>query len=433
MDALKTKGRAALLPSLPGVPPAQLLASKLPSGVPLLVVDCAIYDRPGGPYQDAAGRDWPDNNLRFGLLSYVGALLSTAGSPYPWRPDIVHCNDWQTGLTPMYLRYVTGERAKSVITIHNLGYQGLFPLETTTMLGLPPQAMAIDGVEYYGRMSFLKGGLQAADRITTVSPSYAQEIQSEPLGMGMQGLLSHRRDVLVGIVNGIDTDAWDPDNDPYIERYYNAGRLAHKEDNRVALRARMRLRDEPDVPLFATVGRMTHQKGLDVLADIAADLIEFPAQLAVLGSGELELQSRFQSLARAHPGRVAVQVGFDEGLSHRIEAGADIFIMPSRYEPSGLNQMYSQRYGTPPVVHATGGLKDSVVDTTPATVADRSATGFAFSPLTAQRLLAACRRAADFYGNKRLWRQIQKSGMARDFSWGSSAREYVELYRGMVG
>jgi starch synthase len=433
IDALKTKGRAATLPSLPGVPPAQLLASKLPSGVPLLVVDCAIYGRPGGPYQDAAGRDWPDNDLRFGLLSYVAALLSTGGSPYPWLPDIVHCNDWQTGLVPMYLRYVTGEKAKSVITLHNLGYQGIFPPETTTRLGLPPQALSIEGVEYFGKMSFLKGGLQAAERITTVSPTYAEEIQREPMGMGMQGLLSFRRDVLVGILNGIDTDAWDPDNDPYIERYYNASRLAHKEDNRRALRSRMKLRDEAEVPLFATVGRLTHQKGLDVLADVAAELIKFPAQLAVLGSGEAQLQLRLQSLARAHPGRIAVQVGFDEGLSHQIEAGADIFVMPSRYEPSGLNQMYSQRYGTPPVVHATGGLKDSVVDTTPATIADKTATGFVFEPLSPETVLAACRRAADYYRNKRLWRQIQKNGMGRDFSWESSARKYLDLYRGLVG
>jgi starch synthase len=433
MGALKTRGRAASLPSLPGVPPAQLLASKLPSGVPLLVIDCAIYDRPGGPYQDAAGRDWPDNELRFGLLSYVAALLSTAGSPYPWLPDVVHCNDWQTGLAPMYLRYVSGAKAKSVITIHNLGYQGVFPAETTTRLGLPPQALSIEGVEYYGRMSFLKGGLQAADRITTVSPSYAEEIQREPMGMGLNGLLSYRRDVLAGILNGIDTDAWDPDNDPYIERYYNATRLAFKEDNRRALRARMRLRDEAEVPLFATVGRMTPQKGLDVLADIAAELIQLPAQLAVLGSGDAQLQTRFQSLARAHPGRVAVQIGFDEGLSHQIEAGADVFMMPSRYEPSGLNQMYSQRYGTPPVVHATGGLKDSVVNTTAATLADRTATGFAFSPLSPETMLAACRRAAESYRNKRVWRQIQKNGMARDFSWESSARRYHELYRDLVG
>ncbi|HZP92203.1 MAG TPA: glycogen synthase GlgA [Burkholderiales bacterium] len=432
MEALKTKGRAAVLPALSGLPPAHLLASKLPSGVPLLVIDCAIYDRPGGPYQDAAGRDWPDNDLRFGLLSYVAALLSASGSPYPWAPDIVHCNDWQTGLAPIYLRYTDGRKAKTVITIHNLAYQGIFPPEAVARLGLPKQAFGIDGVEYYGNMSFLKAGLQWADHITTVSPSYAQEIQHEPLGMGMQGLLSHRRAVLTGILNGIDVDAWDPDNDPYIERYYNASRLAQKEDNRKALRARLRLADEPEVPLFATVGRLTHQKGLDVLADVAAELIGFPAQLAVLGAGDAQLQSRFLSLARSHRGKIAAHIGFDEGLSHQIEAGADIFVMPSRYEPSGLNQMYSQRYGTPPVVHATGGLKDSVVDATPQAIAAKTASGFAFAPLGPETLLAACRRAAHAYRNKRLWRQIQKNGMARDFSWQASARQYLQLYHELM-
>ncbi|HWQ40348.1 MAG TPA: glycogen synthase GlgA [Burkholderiales bacterium] len=433
LDALSTKGRVANLPALPGLPPAQLLGAKLPSGVPLLVIDCAIYRRAGGPYQDAAGNDWPDNDLRFGLLSYVAALLATALSPYPWRPDILHCNDWQTGLAPVYLRYVEGPKARSLITIHNLAYQGIFPPETTAKLGLPPQAFAIDGVEFYGNLSFLKGGLQAADRITTVSPSYAEEIQREPLGMGMEGVLAHRRDVLVGILNGIDTDAWDPDNDPYIERYYNASRLAFKEDNRRALRARMGLEQDPETPLFGTVGRMTYQKGLDILAEVAPQLIRIPAQLVVLGSGEATLQSRFQALAQSHPGKIAVQIGFDEGLSHQIEAGADIFVMPSRYEPSGLNQMYSQRYGTPPVVHATGGLKDSVIDATPENLSRKLATGFVFSPLSADTLLAACRRAAELYRNKRLWRQIQKAGMARDFSWAASAREYLALYRDLAG
>jgi starch synthase len=433
LDALSSKGRAASLPSLPGLPPAQLLGAKLPTGVPLLVLDCQAYRRPGGPYQDAAGRDWPDNDLRFGLLSYVGALLATSRSPYPWRPDIVHCNDWQTGLTPMYLRYVEVPKARSVLTIHNLAYQGIFPPEVTTRLGLPARAFAIDGVEFYGKMSFLKGGLQATDRLTTVSPSYAEEIQHEPLGMGLQGVLSYRRDVLTGILNGIDVDAWDPDNDPYIERYYNAARLAHKEDNRRALRARLGLEDRPEIPLFATVGRMTYQKGLDVLTDVAPDLINLPAQLAVLGTGDAALQSRFQALAQSHPGRIAVQIGFDEGLSHQIEAGADAFLMPSRYEPCGLNQMYSQRYGTPPIVHATGGLKDSVVDATPETIAKKSATGFVFAPLSAETLFAACRRAAELYRNKRIWRQLQKNGMARDFSWEASARKYLALYRELTG
>jgi starch synthase len=432
MEALKTKGRAATLPALPGVPPAQLIASKLPSGVPLLVIESAIYQRSGGPYQDTAGNDWLDNDLRFGLLSYVGALLSVPDSPFPWKPDIVHCNDWQNGLTPVYLHYVPGERARTVITIHNLAFQGIFPAETAVRLGLPPQAFSVNGVEFYGKTSFLKGGLQFADRITTVSPSYAQEIQHEPLGMGLQGLLSHRKDVLTGILNGIDTDAWDPESDPYIERYYNASRLAAKQDNKRALQLRMGLRDEPEMLLFGTVSRLTHQKGHDVLADIAAELVKLPAQLVVLGSGDAQLQRRFQELVQSHPGRIAVQIGFDEGLSHQVEAGADSFVMPSRFEPCGLNQMYSQRYGTPPVAHATGGLRDSVVDCTAETLKNHIATGFMFAPLNRDTLLEACQRAVAAYHDKRIWRQLQKNGMSRDFSWEARAQQYLHLYRGLL-
>jgi starch synthase len=430
LEALKTRGRVATLPGLPGVAAATLIASKLPSGLPLLVIECPIYDRSGGPYQDSSATDWPDNDLRFGLLSYVGALLSTSGSPFSsWKPDIVHCNDWQTGLTPVYLNYVQGARARAVMTIHNLAFQGIFPAQTANRLGLPPQAFTIDGVEYYGNLSFLKGGLQFADRITTVSPSYAEEIQSEPLGMGLQGLLAQRKGVLTGILNGIDVDAWDPESDPYIERYYNASRLAAKQDNKRALQQRMGLQDAPQTPLFGAVSRLTDQKGLDVLADIADELVKLPAQLAVLGSGDPALQRRFQALAQRHAGRIAVQIGFDEGLSHQIEAGADLFAMPSRFEPSGLNQMYSQRYGTPPLVHGTGGLRDSVVDCSPATLKNHTATGFVFAPLDPATLLENCRRAVAAYGDERVWRQLQKNGMKRDFSWEARAQQYLDLYR----
>ena len=432
MAALKTRGRVATLPGLPGVPAATLIASKLPSGLPLLVIECPIYDRTGGPYQDGSATDWQDNDLRFGLLSYVGALLSTPASPFiAWRPDIVHCNDWQTGLTPVYLNYVRGPRARTVMTIHNLAFQGIFPPQSANRLGLPPQAFTIDGVEYYGSLSFLKGGLQFADRITTVSPSYAREIQSEPLGMGLQGLLSHRKDVLTGILNGIDVDAWDPESDPYIERYYNVSRLAAKQDNKRALQLRMRLRNEPQTPLIGVVSRLTEQKGLDVLADIAEDLVMLPAQLAILGSGDPALQRRFQALAQRHAGRIAIQIGFDEGLSHQIEAGADLFAMPSRFEPCGLNQMYSQRYGTPPLVHDTGGLRDSVVDFLPATIKNHTATGFVFAPLNPETLLENCRRAIAAYGDQRTWRQLQKNGMKRDFGWEARAQQYLDLYRAL--
>ena len=433
VDALKSRGRAAALPSLPGMPPAQLLASKHPSGVQLLVIACDIYSRPGAPYQDSAGNDWPDNVDRFALLSYVSALLATGASPFAWIPDVLHCNDWQTGLAPAYLRYVDSSRAKTVMTAHHIADQGLFGADNAVRIGLPAAAMSADGVEFNGQLGFLKAGLQFADRITTVSPSYAREVQTAPLGMGLEGLLSRRSADVSGILNGIDTDTWDPDNDPYIERYYNAGRLAHKEDNRRALRVRLGLPDKPDEPLFAMVDRLIDRKGVDVLADIVPELVAMPAQLVVLGSGEEKHESRFLSLARDFPERVSVKIGYDETLMHQIEAGADIAVIPSRYEPCGVNQMYSQRYGTPPIVHATGGLQDSVVNLTPATQSAKTATGFTFSPLSGDELLEACTRAAELFRSKRSWRQLQKNGMARDFSWEPTAEQYLALYRELLG
>jgi len=433
MEGVKSKGRLASLPALGELPGSQLLAGKLPGGVPLLIVDCPqLYDRPGGPYQDTTGKDWPDNELRFGLLSYLAAILASAHSPISWRPQVLHCHDWQAGLGPVYLHYMPGEKARSVMTIHNLAYQGVFPPVTVSRLGVPPSAFSPDGVEYYGNMSFLKGGLHYADRITTVSPNYAREIQLEPLGMGMQGLLAHRSGVLTGILNGIDTDAWDPESDPYIAKYYNAARLPVKLENKRVLQDKLGLSGDEALPLVGLIGRFTEQKGFDLVLQCAADLLRMPVQLAVLGSGDADLQDGFQQLARTYPRQVGAHVGYDESMAHQIEAGADIFLMPSRFEPCGLNQMYSQRYGTPVVAHATGGLVDSIVDCTPETIANKTATGFLFSPMTRQALLEGVARAVRAYGDKKLWRQIQKNGMAKDFSWGAIAAQYVELYASLV-
>jgi starch synthase len=435
LEGVKSKSRLAALPALGELPACQVLAGKLPGGVPLLIADCAeLFQRPGGPYHDTFGKDWPDNDIRFGLLSYVGALLSSGASPLSWRPHILHCNDWQSGLAPAYLRFMPGHRARSVITIHNLAYQGIFPPTTVSRLGLPRSAFSPEGLEYYGNLSFLKGGIFYADHVTTVSPNYAREIQSEPLGMGMQGLLSHRASVLTGILNGIDTDSWDPESDPYIAKYYNASRLPVKIENKRALQQRMGLEANDEIPVLGTIGRMTYQKGLDLVLETAAELISHPAQLAVLGSGEQWQQEAFQQLAKANPGRIAVQIGYDEGLAHQIEAGADIFLMPSRFEPCGLNQMYSQRYGTPVVAHATGGLADSVIDYNPhVSGSSKTATGFLFSPMTREKLTEAVARAVAAYRDKKHWRLLQKNGMARDFSWDASALRYIDLYHRLVG
>ena len=432
LEGVKSKGKLASFPALGEMPASQILAGKLPSGVPLLIVDCPqLYDRPGGPYHDTSGNDWSDNALRFGLLSYISAMLGGPASPLSWRPRIVHCNDWQTGLAPAYLRFMPGEKARTVMTIHNLAYQGVFPPTTGSRLGLPPSSFSPDGVEYYGNMSFLKAGLHYCDHITTVSPYYAREIQSEPLGMGLQGLLAHRAAALTGILNGIDTDAWDPETDPYIARYYNASRLPAKLENKRALQERVGLGVDEKPPLLGTIGRFTHQKGLDLLLEIAPQIVAVPAQLVVLGSGDAKLQEGYQTLARSFPGRIATHIGYDEGLAHQIEAGADIFLMPSRFEPCGLNKMYSQRYGTPPVVHDTGGLHDSVVDTQPHTLADKSATGFVFGPMSRDGFLGVVERAVAAYHDKKIWRQLQKNGMARDFSWDASAQQYISLYESL--
>ena len=412
----------------------RLLAAQTPGGVPLLVLDCApLYRRGDGPYQSATGEDWTDNGLRFGVLSQAAAILGSAASPLGWRPDVVHCNDWQTALAPAYLHYTAARHAAAVMTVHNLAFHGGFAPDLVPVLGLPPASYAIDGLEFYGRMSFLKAGLVYADAITTVSPTYAREIQSETHGNGMDGVLRMRREALTGIVNGIDTRAWNPAADPLIACRYGAQTLHFKRANKEALQRRLHLAADPDIPLLGVVSRFTHQKGTDVLAAALAELAALPAQFAALGSGERVHEEAMRAAAARHPGRMSVTIGFDDELAHLVEAGADMFLMPSRFEPCGLNQMYSQRYGTPPVARATGGLVDTVVDCTPATLAAGTATGFLFEEATAPGLVAAARRAVATYRNREAWQALQRNGMARDFSWAASARRYSELYRRLAG
>jgi len=423
----------ATFDALPGFPPARLLSGTMAHDVPLLVLDCPVlYLRDGGPYQDVNGHDWADNALRFGLLSKVAAVLGSNESPLAWRPDLVHCNDWQTGLTPAYLHFAQGA-VPSILAIHNLLFQGSFPPETVSELHLPPSCFSINGVEYYGNLSFLKAGLFYADHITTVSPNYAREIQKEPLGFGMQGLLATRRNDLTGILNGIDTDEWNPATDPHLAKKYSRARMTGKVANKEALQSRMGLNLEPDVPLLGVVSRLTHQKGLDLLLEIAPRLVELPAQLVMLGTGEASMEKAVRELPRRFPGQIGAHAGFSEDLSHQIEAGADMFVMPSRFEPCGLNQLYSQRYGTPPIVHATGGLADSVVDCTLETLKDGSASGFAFLGMTAKNLFATIQRAIGFYHDQAKWKLLRKNCMAKDFSWQRSAEAYRTVYLKVLG
>ncbi|HSO06724.1 MAG TPA: glycogen synthase GlgA [Pelomicrobium sp.] len=433
MDKIGATQPLADLPAAGGYPEASLLAARADDAAPLVVVDCPLlYDRDGGPYQSRAGEDWPDNALRFGLLGRAGALLGCAASPLDWRPDVVHCHDWQAALAPAYLRFAADRRAATVMTIHNLAFQGLFPADSAAALALPEAALGVDGLEYWGKLSFLKGGVVYADHITTVSPTYAREIQEEPLGFGFQGLLKPRADRLSGILNGIDEAVWNPAGDRLIPRGYDADTLELKVENKRVLQAAVGLPTDDGAPLLGMVSRLTEQKGVDLVAELAPRIAQRGAQLVVLGSGDAGLEKRLAGLAQELPRSVAVRIRFDETLSHLIEAGADAFLMPSRFEPCGLNQMYSQRYGTPPIVHATGGLCDSVEDATPAAVAAGRGTGFVFRSMTEASFLHAIDRALAAYRTPATWTAIQRAGMARDFSWKASAEKYRDLYRSLV-
>jgi starch synthase len=420
--------------AIPGAGALRLVQGVLPGGdsVPVYAIDCpSLYDREGGPYGD--GDDWWDNAIRFGVLGKVAALL---GSGVPvlegWHADILHCNDWHAGLAPAYLAHDSKARAQSLITIHNLAFHGNFSAELMPTLGLPWSCFSIHGLEFYGQLSFLKGGLYYADYITTVSPTYAQEIQTPEGGYGLEGLLAFRQDRLRGILNGIDTALWDPKTDPYLPARFSARKLVGKAVNKQILQERLELEAVAELPLLGMVSRLSHQKGVDLLLGIAEELLAQPLQLVVLGTGERDYQMQFRQLARRYPRRVSFTADFDEGLAHLIEAAADLFIMPSRFEPCGLNQLYSMRYRTAPVVRHTGGLADSVVDTTPRTLADGTATGFVFKGANEAELLACILRALLVYRDAETWREVVNNGMEQDFSWDVSAARYLEVYRSLV-
>ncbi len=430
LAAFPAANPVAELPGAGGeLPDSRLLEATDENGVPLLLLDCpAFFRREGSAYLDADGNDFADNHLRFGLLSNAAALLSSESSPLGWRPDVLHCNDWPCGLAPAYLHFMGGAKAAIVMSIHNLAFQGIFPADTLTALGLPPEAFAMDGVEFWGKLSFMKAGLHYAERITTVSPRYAEEIQTEAFGYGFAGLLRWRCDDLCGILNGIDTRTWNPATDPYLPRHYEFAHLKGKEANKAALRQRFGLSAETSAPVLGAVCRITQQKGLDLLLGIGDEIAAMPAQLVVLGTGDRSLEAALSGLAARHPGQFAVHIGFDDGLAHLIEAGADIFLMPSRFEPCGLNQMYSLRYGTPPLVRETGGLADTVVDCNEATLADGTANGFVFNDASPEALFQTIRRAVSAWHDKALWHKLQRNGMVLDFSWSKAAAAYKSIY-----
>jgi starch synthase len=388
----------------------------------------AYYNYPGNPYVDEQGEPWSNNAERFGLFCRIVTEVAMNRINQDWQPDVVHCNDWQSGLVPAFLSLEEG-RPSTVFTIHNMAYQGLFPLTSASVLNLPGQLWHPAGLEFHGMLSFIKGGLVYADYITTVSPTYALEIQTAEFGYGLEGLLEHRKEFLGGIINGIDLDQWDPEKDPNIFQCYSAKTLGKKLLNKTALQVKLGLPIEEHIPLFGLIGRLVEQKGIDLLLDCFSEMITMKLQFVLLGSGDKVFEKQLQEFAELYPDKIAIKIGYDEALAHLIEAGADAFLMPSRFEPCGLNQMYSQRYGTVPIVRKTGGLADTVIDALPETLGNQTATGIVFNEASPSALLEAIKRTLILYSMPDSWKKIQVNAMGKDFSWQRSAKQYLELYQ----
>lgn len=412
---------------------ANLLTATMPdTGLPLLLVDCpSLYARDGGPYTDPAGADWPDNHLRFGMLSLVAAMVAAGAASIPWRAEILHANDWQTGLAPAYLRMSGAPNTRAVFTIHNMQYQGRFPAAAMSDLELPRLAFTMEGMEFHGQLSMLKAGLAFADRITTVSLTYAEEIQQTEFGYGMDGLLRARRRDLTGVLNGVDDTAWNPQTDTSLISRFSATDLSGKERCKAAIQRELGLDPEPDTPLVAMVTRLTEQKGIDLVVSVLPQLIAMGAEFAVLGSGDAHWEQALKTMPLP-AGRAAMRFGYDEALAHRIIAGADLFLMPSRFEPCGLTQMYAMRYGTLPIVRRTGGLADTVTEASLTAAGAPAGTGFLFERAEPQALLGAIAQALELFRHKSALQLAQKQAMQQDFSWARAAEEYGWIYRALA-
>jgi starch synthase len=408
-----------------------------PHGIVVYVVRAdAFYDRPGNPYLDASHTQYADSDRRFALLGWAAARLAAGADP-AWKPDILHAHDWHAGLAPAYLRAREREtgvaRVPSVMTVHNLAYQGVFPAAEFGVLQLPADFFSVDGVEFYGHLSFLKAGLFYADRITTVSPTYAREIQTHAQGAGLDGLLRTRTHDISGILNGVDRTVWNPATDTAISTQYSVSKFTGKAKCKAALQERVGLAREPDALVFGVVSRLTEQKGIDLLLSVIPDIVQRGGQLVVLGTGDPALENGLKKAALAHPQAVAVELGFDETLSHSIIAGSDIVMVPSRFEPCGLTQLYALAYGSLPLVHCVGGLADTVVDSSLENLADELATGFVFEKFDRASIVAAIRRAFALKQRRPEWKAVVRRAMEEDFGWEASALRYIEVYRELIG
>ncbi len=430
LDALRGAETVATVADLFGGP-ARILAGTA-AGLDLIAIDAPhLYLRPGNPYLAPDGSDWQDNGARFGALGLVAARIGQGLIP-GYRPDIVHGHDWQAGLAPAFLHFAAGPRPRTVMTIHNLAFPGQFPSWMMEVLGLPWEAFRTEGVEYHGTLSYLKAGLFYADRVTTVSPSYAAEIMTHENGMGFDGLLRGRAATVTGVRNGIDDRAWDPATDPDIAARYAIGNMAGRAVNKEALQARFGLDPAPDALLFGVVSRLSGQKGLDLVLDALPTLLAVGGQLALIGSGDRWFEESFRAAAARHPGRVGVFIGHDEPLAHLMQAGADALLVPSRFEPCGLTQLCALRYGAVPVVSRVGGLTDTIVDANEMALASGAATGVMFSPVALPALETALRRTAEIYRDPEDWAGMVMAGMSTDVSWRRPARKMAALYRDLL-
>ena len=399
-------------------------------GMDILVLDAPhLYDRPGNIYLGADGKDWSDNALRFAALSIVAADVGR-GCLKDYKPDVLHLHDWQAALAAVDVRYRGGPR--SVITVHNIAFQGQFAASVFPRLGLPASAYSIEGLEYYGNVNFLKGGIATADMVTTVSPTYAREICTPEFGMGLDGLLRAKRHITQGIVNGIDTDVWNPGTDKSLAATFTTATIAQRKLNKRELEKRFGLATGDGI-IHGVVSRLTWQKGLDILAQLLDWLVASGARLALVGTGEPGIEEAFKAAALRHPGRIGVVMKYDETLSHLVQGGADTMLVPSRFEPCGLTQLYGLRYGCLPIVGRTGGLADTVIDANEAGLSAGVATGFQFSPIDEPSLQNALTRAALAFGQPKLWAKLQSNGMGADVSWDRSAAHYATLYRALKG
>jgi starch synthase len=411
--------------------PAKLIAARV-AGLDVIVIDAPVlYDRPGNPYVSPDGWDWPDNWKRFAALGWVAAQLAE-GLVEGYHPQLLHCHDWQAGLAPAYIKFGPTSHIKTVMTIHNIAFKGFFGAEIFGQLRLPPHAFGVGGVEFYGGVSYLKSGMECADYVTTVSPNYADEIRTPEFGMGLEGLLNGRADTVIGILNGIDTAAWNPAVDPALKQKYSGNTVHLRRVNKALLVEKFGL-DGEDGPLFCVVSRLTDQKGMDLLLQAMAGLVGLGARLVVLGSGEGYLEDGFRHATGLYPGKVGIITRYDEELSHLIQGGADAILIPSRFEPCGLTQLYGLRYGCVPVVSRIGGLADTVIDANPAALDAGVATGVMFDANSAHALYEAVRRTVRLYKDDKTWKKIQRRGMKSDVSWEASARRYADLYATLTG